>query len=206
MIDRIAGLKEETEMSQPARERIVAGAADMLARGGMGRTSIRELAKHAGTPLGSTYHYFRGGKAQLTQEAVEYAGGQVSAALERAMEAGPVQGLRGLLGWWRRILVDSGFEEGCPVLSVAVTESRTGLAEQAVASASRVFFAWSQTLAGSLARHGVEPEDADALATLIVCSVEGSVGLCRAEGSTRALDRVETALIRAVTAALPEGA
>jgi len=190
-------------MSQPARERIVAGAADMLARGGMGRTSIRELAKHAGTPLGSTYHYFPDGKAQLTCEAVEYAGGKVTIALQKALEAGPLDGLRGLLDWWRRVLVDSGFEEGCPVLSVAVTESRTGPAHHAVASASRIFTAWSQTLTDSLTRRGVELEEAEALATLIVCSVEGSVGLCRAEGSTRALDQVEAMLIRAITAALP---
>ncbi|MDO8384670.1 MAG: hypothetical protein Q7T17_17055 [Microbacterium sp.] len=92
---------------------------------------------------------------------------------------------------------------GCPVLSVAVTESRTGPAHHAVESANGIFAAWSQTLTDSLTRHGVELEEAEALATLIVCSVEGSVGLCRVEGSTRALDQVETTLIRAITATLP---
>ncbi|MFE0739517.1 TetR family transcriptional regulator, partial [Streptomyces sp. NPDC058855] len=43
--------------STPSRERIVAGAADMISRRGLSATSIREMAKHAKAPLGSTYHY-----------------------------------------------------------------------------------------------------------------------------------------------------
>lgn len=38
---------------------MLAGAADMLSRRGANATSIREVAKHAQAPLGSTYHYFR---------------------------------------------------------------------------------------------------------------------------------------------------
>ena len=62
-----------TGTDQPSRQQLVAGAADMIRRRGLNATSIREVAKHAGTPLGSTYHYFPGGKHQLAAEAVRYA-------------------------------------------------------------------------------------------------------------------------------------
>ncbi len=54
--------------STPSRERIVAGAADMISRRGLSATSIREMAKHAKAPLGSTYHYFPEGKQQLPRK------------------------------------------------------------------------------------------------------------------------------------------
>lgn len=63
-----------TKPSPAARERIVAGAADMISRRGLNATSIRETAKHARAPLGSTYHYFPEGKQQLATEAVRYTG------------------------------------------------------------------------------------------------------------------------------------
>ena len=37
-----------------SRDRLVVGAADMIRRRGLNATSVRELAKHAGAPLGST--------------------------------------------------------------------------------------------------------------------------------------------------------
>ncbi|MFD0487949.1 TetR family transcriptional regulator [Saccharopolyspora spinosporotrichia] len=60
--------------SQQPRLQLVAGAADMIRRRGLNATSIREVAKHAQAPLGSTYHYFPGGKRQLAGEAVRFAG------------------------------------------------------------------------------------------------------------------------------------
>ena len=64
-----------------SREQIVTGAADMIRRRGLNATSIREVAKHAGTPLGSTYHYFPGGKNQLATEAVQWAADTVQKVL-----------------------------------------------------------------------------------------------------------------------------
>lgn len=108
--------------SAPSRERIVAGAADLISRRGLNAASIRELAKHAKAPLGSTCHYFPEGKQQVATEAVRYAGGAVSRVLREELEAGPVAGLRAFLALWRGIVVDSDFRAGCPVLAVAVEE------------------------------------------------------------------------------------
>ena len=56
-----------------SRKQMVMGAADMIRRRGLNATSVRELAKHASAPLGSTYHYFPGGKYELATEAVRWA-------------------------------------------------------------------------------------------------------------------------------------
>ena len=175
-------------MTETARERIVAGAADMISRRGLNATSIREMAKHAQAPLGSTYHYFPDGKQQLAAEAVRHTGAWVSHRLGRELEAGPVAGLRAFLGLWREIVVNTDFHAGCPVLAVAIEEPTGDEQSPALLAAAEVFETWEALLAESLRAHGADDERAAQVATLIVAAVEGTVAMCRAKRSTRPLD------------------
>ncbi|MFE6175992.1 TetR/AcrR family transcriptional regulator [Streptomyces sp. NPDC056464] len=194
-------------MSKPsptARERIVAGAADMISRRGLNATSIREMAKHARAPLGSTYHYFPDGKQQLATEAVRYTGTWVARSLRKELDAGPVAGLRAFLGLWRKIVVDTDFRAGCPVLAVAIEEPPTDETPAALLAAAEVFEEWEGLLAASLREHGAGPEQAAQLATLVVAAVEGTVAMCRAKRSTEPLDRTAAQLQALILAAIKD--
>src|SRR3954462_11269921 len=105
-----------------SRQRLVAGGADMMRRRGLNATSVRELAKHAQAPLGSTYHYFPGGKYQLAAEAVRWADDLTVRALTKQLRAGPLAGLRAFLQMWRKVLTDSDFGAGCPALAASVED------------------------------------------------------------------------------------
>jgi AcrR family transcriptional regulator len=188
--------------STPSRERIVAGAADMISRRGLNATSIRELAKHAKAPLGSTYHYFPEGKQQLATEAVRYTGEWVSRSLRKELREGPIAGLNAFLALWRKIVVDTDFRAGCPVLAVSIEEPPGDEIPDALAAAAEVFRNWEDLLAGSLREHGADAERAAQLATLVVAAVEGTVAMCRAQRSTRPLDRVAEQLGALVAAAI----
>lgn len=137
-----------------ARQRVVMAAAEMLARHGLNATSIREMAKRADAPLGSTYHHFPGGKQQVVVEAVKFAGARVSAGLDHYLKAGVVAGLRGFLSMWRDLLVRSDFRIGCPVMATAVDEPIDDLAEDALAAAAAVFSDWERKLVASLEAQG----------------------------------------------------
>ncbi|MEV6276679.1 helix-turn-helix domain-containing protein [Nocardia sp. NPDC051832] len=187
--------------SQDSRRKLVAGAADMIRRRGLNATSVRELAKHARAPLGSTYHYFPGGKTQLATEAVTFAGDLTAALLARELENGPVEGLRAFLGMWRKIVVDTDFQAGCPVLAVSIEDLPAG-DEAPHQAAAAAFTHWTELLTTSLCEHGADPADAEHTATLIVAAVEGSVAICRAERSSRALDHISHKLERVVEDAI----
>ena len=163
--------------SPQARQRIVAGAADMISRRGLNATSIREMAKHARAPLGSTYHYFPEGKQQLATEAVRYAGETVARMLREELAAGPAAGLRAFLALWRGIVIDAEFQAGCPVLAVSIEEPPPGEIPPALAAAAQVFDDWENLLAASLREHGAAPGQAEQLATLVVAAVEGTVAM-----------------------------
>jgi AcrR family transcriptional regulator len=192
-----------TQNGKPqARQKIVVGAADMISRRGLNATSIREMAKHSGAPLGSTYHYFPEGKQQLATEAIRYAGETVSRSLRKALHAGPAAGLDAFLALWRSIVVDTDFRVGCPVLAVAIEEPPGDEIPAAVTAAADAFTEWEALLASSLSEHGADPQVAAEIATLAVAAVEGTVAMCRAKRSTEPLDRTAAQLQRLIRASL----
>ncbi len=174
-----------------SRQQIVAGAADMIRRRGLNATSIREVAKHAGTPLGSTYHYFPGGKNQLATEAVQWAADTVQKVLAAKLRKGPVDGLKAFFALWRQIVTETDFQAGCPVLAVAIEETAT---PDALTAAAAAFRTWTGQLETALVEHGVAERRARSLAQLAVAAAEGAVAMCRAQRSIEPLDDVAAEL------------
>lgn len=184
------------------RQRMVAGAAEMISRRGLNATSVRDLAKHADAPLGSTYHYFPGGKYDLATEAVRWADDLTVGFLSAELSAGPLAGLQAFLSMWRKVVLDSDFRAGCPVLAVSVEElpNEHGAPRDAAALA---FARWTTLLATAMSDAGADPAEAQRVATLVVAAVEGTVAMCRAQRSITPLDDVTTQLTRIVSAILP---
>jgi len=149
---------------------------------------------------GSTYHYFPGGKQQLVTEAIRWAGDTAGQLLERKLAAGPVAGLRAFLALWRKILTDSEFQAGCPVLAVSIEDP--GADEQPLATAAETFAGWQILLTDSMCAHGADAAQARRLATQVVAAVEGAVALCRASRSATALEEVTDRLEPLVAAAV----
>jgi TetR/AcrR family transcriptional repressor of lmrAB and yxaGH operons len=167
------------------RRRMIAGAAEAIGTHGAAAMSLRDLARAAGVPLGSTYHHFPGGKSQLVEEAVAATGRQVSRLLDQAREQGVEASLRSFAEHWRVLLVRTDFATGCPVLAVA-TEAEPALQEVA----RGVFAEWQRAIASALAADGVPADRAASLGRLVIASLEGAVAVSRAERSADPLDEV----------------
>src|SRR6478735_9579355 len=86
---------ERISMSSITRAKMVAGAADLMSRRGVNATSMRDVVRHTGTPRGSIGHHFPRGKQQLIEDAIEFAGRQVSGPLRHlTQDRGAIAGLR----------------------------------------------------------------------------------------------------------------
>ena len=68
-------------MKSATRNKMVVGAADLMSRRGVNATSVREVVRQTDTPRGSIAHHFPRGKQQLLEEALAYAGREVSEPL-----------------------------------------------------------------------------------------------------------------------------
>ncbi|MCI0994531.1 TetR/AcrR family transcriptional regulator [Pseudomonas corrugata] len=182
---------------------MIEGAADLLRRKGMTATSMREVVRHSHTPRGSIAHHFPGGKRQLLEAAVEYAGREVSEPLAQLLgKYGPVKGMELFVGQWRKTLEESAFQAGCAVLAVSVEqyvsdqrgesvpELETQIQQQLLDQAEAIFDQWRDIVAKALQMAGVTEVRAHGLAVLAIASIEGSVALCRAARSSTPLELI----------------
>ncbi|WP_238421828.1 TetR/AcrR family transcriptional regulator [Gordonia sp. 'Campus'] len=169
------------------RERMVVHAADLIGRDGVAATSIGDVIAASSAPRGSIYHHFPGGKTQLMTEAVEYAGDFIAERIGRRTTMMPADTVREIGGVWRRLLVNTDYQFGCPVLAGGLARR----SEPAVADASaEILQRWADLVTARLVVDGVDGERAGSLANLIVAAIEGAVGLCQTQRSVEPLDRV----------------
>ena len=203
-------------MSSDTRAKMVAGAADLMSRRGVNATSMREVVRHTGTPRGSIGHHFPRGKQELIEDALVFAGKQVSGPLEHLTQSrGAVAGLRAFVALWRQTLERTKFQAGCPVLAVAVEQyvndatEKGGEPDEAAQQrlldlANGVFADWQRIMFTALRREGVAPARARRLAALVIASTEGTVAMCRAARSAQPLDDVGQELELVLSSALPK--
>lgn len=171
---------------------MVFSAAQLIRRNGVTATGLREVAAHAGAPRGSLQHYFPGGKEQLVNEAVEWAGRYAAARVDRFMASmsRPTPGglFAAMVRQWTEEFRSAGFAGGCPV--AAATVGRADSAGSTRAATAAAFACWRRPIARELAAMGVPSRRAGALATLMVGALEGAILMAKAEQNVRPLTAV----------------
>jgi TetR/AcrR family transcriptional repressor of lmrAB and yxaGH operons len=160
---------------------MVSAAMTLFRREGYTATSWRRLVDEAGTPWGSAYHHFPGGKEELAVAAIELATDVTLSTVHRAFERNETA--EEAVRWWYgkagQALATGDYRSGCPLATVAleVVNDSPALTEACRAAFDR----WHETLTGYLAGLGCEP--ASELATAIVTNLEGALLLSRVRRS-----------------------
>jgi AcrR family transcriptional regulator len=171
-----------------ARQKMIQSAALLFRERGIHGTSFADVLAHSGAPRGSVYHHFNGGKTQLAEEAIRWAGEFTIAGVAATLrDHDPVEAIGVFRRQWGQVLRASDFGAGCPIVAAAVD----GRHEPSVRNiAGAVFAEWEQVIARALRRRGLSTTRARSLATLLIASIEGALVLSRAQRSLRPLDRV----------------
>ncbi|TXI39343.1 MAG: TetR/AcrR family transcriptional regulator [Mycobacterium sp.] len=177
---------------------MLATAATLLQEGGTAGVTIDAVLARSGCPRGSVYHHFPGGRAQLLREALQFAGEEITAAIESAASGDGTALLRRFAALWREALISSDYTAGSPVLAAAIGSGTDE--EQLTAVAADIFRRWRDAAAQGFVREGFDPADAVALAHTSIAALEGAVMLCRSLHSLEPLDDVARQLEFLITA------
>ncbi|MEC3977710.1 TetR/AcrR family transcriptional regulator [Amycolatopsis sp. H20-H5] len=183
------------------RERMVSTAMTLFRRDGYAATSWRHLVEEAGTPWGSAYHHFPGGKEQLAVAAVELGTTVVAATVRRAFER--TETVEDAVRWWfgkaGQALAADGYRGGCPVATITLELANSS---PALTEACRAAFtSWHELLTGLLAGHGFDAARADDLAIAAMNNLEGALLLCRVRRSLDPLERAAAHVALVIEAA-----
>lgn len=178
-------------MGSQTREAMVQTAVQLLRERGADGVTLDAVLTRSGAPRGSIYHHFPGGRTQLLDEAVRLGGEAIASIIARSSSAGPLAVLDDFTRFWRKMLLDSDFAAGCPVVSVAVTSP---VDSPLLANAQQIFTSWRDVLIDCFESSGLTTQSAQRLATISIAAIEGAVTLCRAHASTDPLDEVAAEL------------
>jgi TetR/AcrR family transcriptional regulator, lmrAB and yxaGH operons repressor len=178
--------------------------AALIQERGFHGAGLNEILARSGTPRGSLYHHFPGGKGQLVLEATLRSVEVVTRVLEDHLAAGvgPVEAVRRYILAAAEELERSNYIVGCPVAPVVLDL----LADPAplVEACRDTLRNWQRLLRDAFSRSGIAPPArAAALATTTVAALEGGLLLARAERSTLPLTAVAGEIGAAIQAALP---
>jgi len=139
-------------MSAPgSREKAIETAASLFSEQGFVATGLSQVINESGTPKGSFYFNFPGGKEELGMEALSRAGGRLTEAIAGLARSGksPIEFLRSLTTALVTGLEASDYEQGCPIATVALETASTS--EPMRLAAKGQFEDWERAISVGLA-------------------------------------------------------
>lgn len=177
--------REGTSRETGARERMVDATTRLLRSQGYHGTGLNQIVQESRAPKGSLYHYFPGGKEELTAEAIRQGGKEAMGDFAQALTAGRtfVEGAQLFLEMAAQKLEESDFLLGCPMAAVALEAAGESDLIQQACSCS--FSGLEQSLVSRLLVEGYPAERAADLAVLLLAAFEGALVLCRAHRTSR---------------------
>jgi TetR/AcrR family transcriptional repressor of lmrAB and yxaGH operons len=179
-----------------ARARMIQSQALLQRERGIAGTALPDVIEHSGAPRGSIYHHFPNGRAELAEEATQFASDWITRNLERALAPGDVlTAHQAFIDDWLAMLRDSQFGAGCAVAAGALAGPPDIGARHTAAAGFRK---WERLLRDAFESHGMPATRAETLAVLSISSIEGALILSRAEGSARPLEQVGDQLQRLI--------
>lgn len=183
---------------------MVHAARELFRERGYHATAMSDVIERSGSPRGSTYYYFPGGKRQLAREAVAAAGDQIEEMVALAADHAydPASLVRGLAEVVAARLEGSSYREGCAIATM-VLELAAG-DEELSFDFDRVFARWRAALVSRFESWGIAPQRAVVFADLVMSGFEGAMVLSRAARSTEPLRTTSDALAQLIESETPE--
>src|SRR5438128_2431504 len=162
----------------PTRDRILEAARYLFWEKGYAATGMAEILERAKANAGSFYHFFPGKESLLLAVLETYLDGLEPVVIRPAFarKRDPIERIFAILEGYRERLVSTECRYGCPLGRLALEIEAENLPAHDLIA--RNFAAWTAAVRGCLeaARDRFPPRtDLDALATLVLTTMEGGV-------------------------------
>jgi len=170
------------------RELILRRTAPLFNQQGYFGASLADIMRATGLEKGGIYNHF-GSKEQLALEAFDYAVAEVEQHFWQAIAAADhaVDKLLAVVATFSRLATEPPVPGGCPVLNTAVEadDAQPALRERARQALGRWHAALRQIAVEGVERQEIRRDvDPDALATVLLSTMEGAGVLTRLAGDT----------------------
>lgn len=165
-----------------ARSKAIATAEQLFRTQGFAATGLAQIIAESGSPKGSFYFHFPGGKDELAAEAITSFAARGLTAIRAIAQATPGDAagfVSRLCTAFAAEMRDSGFALGCVFQNIAIERAPGDAA--ITPQLQEGFASWVEAIAGHFNACGVVRPDEAALA--LVCALEGARTLARVQAS-----------------------
>jgi AcrR family transcriptional regulator len=176
------------------RDRFITATNELFRRYGYNGTSLKQVTEAAAAPVGSLYHFFPGGKAELTEAVIEETGAAYLELFELIADsvADPADAVEAFFSAAADTLEQTGYIDVCPIGTIAREVASTD--DRLRSAASKVFASWANALAARFCAAGLDQQHAARLANTVICALEGSFVLGRTSRDADAVRHAGTHL------------
>jgi AcrR family transcriptional regulator len=191
-------------MPASTRDRIIEASSTLFMERGYVGSGLQQIVAESGATIGSLYHFFPGGKAELAAETLRVSGAAYQALVEAVFDAAPnvVSGVQACYEGAAATLEMTDYADACPIATVALEVASSDEPLRQVTA--EIFDSWLSSATSRLEAGGVAPERARQLAVLLVAALEGGFLLSRAAkdpAPMQTIGRLVAELVEAAVAA-----
>jgi TetR/AcrR family transcriptional repressor of nem operon len=193
-------MRKGERKGERTRKMIVERSAEVFNTKGYFGTSMSDLVRETGLEKGGIYNHF-GSKKQLALETFDFSAELVLGRLEEALEGeGRVlERLVRAVEMHRTLAEDRPIQGGCPILNTAIEadDAQPALREKVQQAMDRWQDLIVRTVHEGIADGELAPEtDPEALATVVISTIEGAVMMSKLYGDTDHVYRAVNHLIQ----------
>ena len=169
------------------RDRFIDVAGQLFSRHGYHGVGVKQIVVETGVPIGSFYHFFPGGKDELAADALRRAGQGYLLLVESVLEESLTlaDGIRSCFRVAAEHLELSGYQDGCPIETVALEVASTNEALRIVTK--EIFEYWIERATEHGKTAGLNTDAARSFAFAFIAALEGGFVLARSMRSTEPL-------------------
>lgn len=165
------------------RKRMIVTTAELLQTQGYHATGLNQILKQSGAPKGSLYYHFPNGKQELAAAGIQQAGGAIEEliVLAAANTTTSVAAVQLIINALSDALLQSDFQKGCPVATLALETAATN--DYLQRTCRDIYRQWQQALADRLQTEGWTELEARQRALFVLAGIEGAMLLSKTERS-----------------------
>jgi AcrR family transcriptional regulator len=193
-------MRKGERKGERTRKMIVERSAEVFNTRGYFGTSMSDLVRKTGLEKGSIYNHFSS-KEQLALETFDFSAELVLGRLEEALdgEGRVMERLVSAVEMHRTLAEDRPIQGGCPILNTAIEadDAQPALREKVQQAMDRWQDLIVRTVREGIANGELDPDtDPEALATVVISTIEGAVMMSKLYGNTDHVHRAVNHLTR----------
>jgi TetR/AcrR family transcriptional repressor of lmrAB and yxaGH operons len=172
---------------EQTRKKIIDTVIELLKVKGFKGVGLQEIIKESGTPKGSLYFHFPGGKNEIVEAALKQYGEKLD-KLFRMVFFGPsdfATALKVVILYSINELESSSHTKGCPIGTTALDQA--SITDTIQESCAQCFHIMRDVIAEKLKSIGIDGNEAEKQATFILSALEGAIILSKAYRNTEPL-------------------